>query len=146
MTSQKLLEFIRLHRLAVQTSVSAAAMPQAAIVGFAITNRFEIVFDTLETTRKAQNLRGNSQIALVIGGWIPGDERTVQYEGEADQPLGAELDQLKQVYFSVWPDGASRANWPGLIYLRVRPKWIRYSDYNQGPPEIIEFGTKDLVG
>ena len=146
MTPQKLLEFMRLHRLAVQTSVSAAAMPQAAIVGFAITNRFEIVFDTLETTRKAQNLRRNSQIALVIGGWIPGDERTVQYEGEADEPSGAELDQLKQVYFSVWPDGTSRATWPGLIYVRVRPKWVRYSDYNQEPPEIMEFATRDLVG
>ena len=146
MTSQKLLEFIRLHRLAVQASVSAAAVPQAAIVGFAITNRFEIVFDTLETTRKAQNLRRNSQIALVIGGWIPGDERTVQYEGEADEPSGAELDQLKQVYFSVWPDGTNRATWPGLVYVRVRPKWVRYSDYNQGPPKIMEFATRDLVG
>jgi general stress protein 26 len=142
---QTLLDFIRLHRLAVQTSVSAAGVPQAAMVGFAVTDQFEIVFDTLETTRKAQNLRQNSHLALVIGGWVPDDERTVQYEGEADEPSGAELERLKQVYFTAYPDGPSRASWPGLIYVRVRPTWVRYSDYNKDPPEIVEFRAEDLA-
>ena len=145
MSPEALLEFLRLHRVAVQTSVSAAGVPQAAIVGIAVTDQFEIVFDTLQTTRKARNLRHNPPIALVIGGWAPEDERTVQYEGEADEPSGAELDRLKQVYFAAYPDGPSRASWPGLIYVRVRPKWIRYSDYNQDPPEIVEFRVEDLA-
>jgi general stress protein 26 len=144
MNSQQLLAFIRSHRLAVQASGSSTAKPQAAVVGFAITDRFEIVFDTLQTTRKVANLRRNPQIALVIGGWVSGDERTVQYEGEADEPSGSDLDRLKQFYFSVWPDGPSRAGWPGLIYIRVKPAWIRYSDYNQGPPEIVEFKADEL--
>jgi len=144
MNRQKLLEFLRLHRLAVQASVSAGGLAQAAIVGFAVTDRFEIVFDTLAATRKVQNLRKNPHMALVIGGWVEGDERTVQYEGEADEPSGTELDRLKHAYYSVYPDGVSRANWPGLIYVRVRPKWIRYSDYNQNPPETVEFRGEDL--
>ena len=142
---QMLLDFIRLHRLAVQTSVSPGGMPQAALVGFAVTDRFEIVFDTLQTTRKAQNLRQNQQIALVIGGWVSADERTVQYEGKADEPVGAELERLKRVYFTAYPDGPSRASWPGLIYVRVRPTWVRYSDYNKNPPEIVEFRAEDLA-
>ena len=145
MNSQRLLEFMRLHRLAVQTSVSSAGTPQAAIVGFAVTDRFEIVFDTLQNTRKVQNLRGNSRAALVIGGWDAGDERTVQYEGPADQPAGPELERLKQAYFAVYPDGVSRAHWAGLIYVRVKPEWIRYSDYNRNPPEIVEFAREDLA-
>jgi hypothetical protein len=36
---------MRLHRLAVQASVSTAGVPQAAIVGFAVTDQFEIVFE-----------------------------------------------------------------------------------------------------
>jgi general stress protein 26 len=142
---QTLLDFMRLHRLAVQASVSAAGVPQAALVGFAVSDQFEIVFDTLQTTRKAQNLHQNPHIALVIGGWVPDDERTVQYEGEADEPSGAELDRLKQVYYTAYPDGPSRAGWPGLIYVRVRPTWVRYSDYNKDPPEIVEFQAKDLA-
>ena len=76
MSPQTLLDFMRLHRLAVQASVSAAGVPQAAMVGFAVTDQFEIVFDTLQTTRKAQNLRQNPHLALVIGGRVPNDERT----------------------------------------------------------------------
>jgi pyridoxine/pyridoxamine 5'-phosphate oxidase len=142
---QTLLDYMRLQRLAVQASVSPTGMPQAAVVGFAISDQFEIVFDTIQTTRKAQNLRQNPHVALVIGGWVPDDERTVQYEGEADEPSGAELDRLKQVYYAAYPDGPSRASWPGLIYVRVRPIWVRYSDYNKDPPEIVEFQAKDLA-
>jgi general stress protein 26 len=144
MTPRALLEFLRGHRLAVQTSVSETVAPQAAVVGFAISDQFEIVFDTLASTRKAQNLRQNPKIALVIGGLLGGDERTVQYEGIADEPSGPELALLQQVYYTAYPDGPSRLSWPGLIYIRVRPTWVRYSDYNTDPPVIVEFGAGDL--
>jgi len=143
--AKQLLEFLRQHRLAVQASASAEDGPQAAVVGYAITDHFEIVFDTLESTRKAQNLRRDRRIALVIGGLVAGDERTVQYEGVADEPSGAELGRLKKIYYAVNPDGPSRLNWPGLIYIRVRPSWIRYSDYNVDPPEIVEFRANELA-
>jgi len=145
MNPAKLLEFLRIHRLAVQTSISQQQNPQAAIVGIGVTDRFEIVFDTLGSTRKAQNLRQNPRIALVIGGWTPGDERTAQYEGEADEPSGGELHRVAEAYYSAYPDGRERAKWAGLTYFRVKPTWIRYSDYNQNPPEIVEFGAKDLI-
>jgi general stress protein 26 len=145
MSPKRLLEFLRQHRLAVQATVSAAGKPQAAVVGCAVTDRFEIVFDTLETTRKALNVRQNPKLALVIGGLIPGDERTVQYEGIADEPSGVELERVKQAYYEVYADGPSRLSWPGLIYVRVRPMWIRYSDYNVSPPEIVEFRADELV-
>jgi uncharacterized protein YhbP (UPF0306 family) len=145
MDSATLLKFLRQYRVAVQASVSPAAGPQAAVVGIAISDRFEIVFDTLDTTRKAQNLRRNSKVAFVIGGLDAGDERTVQFEGEADEPTGTELEQLKAVYYSAYPDGPGRVNWPGLIYVRVRPTWIRYSDYNVNPPQIIEFRGEELA-
>jgi len=145
MDASRLLEFLRQHRLAVQASVSAAGAPQAAIVGYAITDRFEIVFDTIDSTRKATNLRHNRRLALVIGGWLAGDERTVQYEGIADEPSGAELEPLKQVYYGAYPDGPSRLSWPGLIYVRVRPTWIRYSDYTVNPPELVEFSPEQLL-
>ena len=145
MDTTSLLEFLRQHRLAVQATTSAANQPQAAVIGFAVTDRFEIIFDTLASTRKAQNFRRNPRLALVIGGLSPGDERTVQYEGIADEPTGRALEQLKRVYYEVYPDGPSRLSWPGLIYVRVRPSWIRYSDYNVDPPQIIEFEAAQLT-
>ncbi len=145
MDAKRLLEFLRQHRLAVQASVSATSGPQAAVVGYAVTDQFEIVFDTLDSTRKAANLRQNRRLALAIGGLIAGDERTVQYEGVADEPSGTELERLKKVYYGAYPDGPSRLSWPGLIYVRVRPTWIRYSDYNVSPPEIVEFRAEQLI-
>ena len=145
MTPRALLDFLRTHRLAVQASVSPTEGPQAAVVGFAISDQFEIVFDTLASSRKAQNLRQNPKIALVIGGVLAGEERTAQYEGIADEPTGQELDQLKQVYYTAYPDGPTRLSWPGLIYVRVRPTWIRYSNYSADPPEIVEFSAQQLI-
>jgi len=129
----------------VQSSVSQLSAPQAAVVGIAVTDRFEVVFDTLDSTRKAKNLRVNEHIALVIGGLTPGDERTAQYEGIADVPTGEELHRLTALYYTVYPDGPSRASLAGLIYVRVRPTWIRYSDYNVDPPLIVEFRADQLV-
>jgi hypothetical protein len=136
---REILEFLRGYSLAVQASVSPSTSPQAAVVGFIVTDEFELFFDTLASTRKASNLRANGRIALVIGGFVNGDERTVQCEGVADEPAGAELDRLKALYFRRFPDGPARQQWPGITYFRVRPRWIRYSDYNSGPPEIVEF-------
>ena len=34
--------------------------------------------------------------------------------------------------------------WPGLIYVRARPTWIRWSDYICDPPEIVEYDREQL--
>ncbi len=139
LTPSQLLVFMRAHRLAVQASVSPSLGAQAAVVGIAVSETFELVFDTLVTTRKVQNVRRNPRMAFVIGGWTDGDKRTVQYEGVADEPQGSERDRIKSVYFAAWPDGREREAWPGLVYVRVRPTWIRYTDFNESPPALVEF-------
>lgn len=145
MTTTELLAFMREHPLAVQASVSADGDVQAAVVGVIVTDDFEVFFDTGEATRKVDNLRRNPTVAFVIGGTTVGDERTVQYEGVVDEPGGVELQPLKELYFASFPGGRDRQSWPGITYLRARPTWIRYSDFNQGPPEIIEFDAAQLA-
>lgn len=135
---------MRRHRLAVQASVSSSAAPQAAVVGIAVTDAFELVFDSVETTRKIGNLRRAPRIAFVIGGCTMGDDRTVQYEGIADEPVGAERERVKSAYLAVWPGGRERESWPGLVYVRVQPTWIRYSDFRDGSPAIVEFEAGQL--
>jgi len=139
MTNNDLLEFLRSHALAVQASISPAGTPQAAVIGFVVTDDFEIFFDSVTTDRKVRNLRQNPAIVLVIGGLTNGDERTAQFEGIADEPVDTELERLKAFYFSRFPTGRERQQWPGIVYIRARPRWIRYSDYNQNPPQILDF-------
>ncbi|MGH7438970.1 MAG: GNAT family N-acetyltransferase [Polyangiaceae bacterium] len=123
-------------------SASPTATPQAAVVGFAVSDDLEIVFDTIGTTRKMTNLRSNARIALVIG-WD--EEQTVQIDGLADEPTGAELDRLKQVYFTAWPDGVGRQAWKDITYVRVRPAWARYSDFRSGGLA-VEMSPEELRG
>lgn len=160
MTRDQLLAFMREHSLGVQVSVTErvrtagggsgivvtdVCAPQAAVVGIVVTDRVEIFFDTVRGSRKAENLRRHPRIAFVIGGWVAGDERTVQYEGIADEPAGAELERLKRLYFVQFPEGREREAWPDILYVRARPEWVRYGDYNRTPPEIVEF-TREQLG
>jgi len=109
--------------------VSGSGAPQAAVVGFAVSDDLELVFDTLDTTRKVRNLRHDPRTALVVG-WD--NEETAQIEGIADEPKGADLERLKRVYFEAYPDGPQRQAWKGITYVRVRPTWVRYSDFRPG--------------
>jgi general stress protein 26 len=145
MTRGELLQFMQAQPLAVQASVSDNGMPQTAVVGIVVSERFEIFFDTVDTSRKVQNLRRNSNISFVLGGMATGNECTVQFEGIADEPDGEELKRLKDLYFSRFPDGRERQTWPGVMYLRATPIWIRYTEFNRTRSQIVEFNFKDKV-
>ncbi len=136
--------FLRSHPYAVQSSTHASGGPQSAVIGIAITDAFEIIFDTLASSRKAQNLRHRPHIAFVIGGLNTPDERTVQYEGVVDEPVGADRRRLVDLYLAVFPGGRERQHWPGLTYFRARPTWMRYSDFTEDPPRILEFDALQL--
>ena len=139
LTRADLLEFLRLHQYAVVASHTSQGSPEAALVGFVANDRLELFFDSFDSTRKVANLRRDPRVALVIGGYTVGDERTVQYEGEVDAPAGAELEQFKSAYFAVHPDGVRRSTLPGIAYFRVRPRWIRYVNFNVLPAQIAVF-------
>lgn len=145
MTRDELLSFLRRHRYAVQASVSPTGAPQAALVGVAVSDDLDIVFDTLATSRKAVNLASRGNIALVFGSTAPDASRSVQIEGTAHLLTVSAHDQLVALYLSLFPDGVERQASPDLIYLRVRPHWIRDSDFTVTPPRIEEWDAKALA-
>ncbi len=136
MTKADIYQFIAKQKLGVLGTISSVGSPQSALVGIAVTSELEIIFDTVKSSRKFQNLMSNSSCSFVVG-WT--GEITVQYEGQAQQPEGAALAYYQEVYFATWPDGPSRLNWPGITHFVVRPRWIRYSDFDQNPRFIEEF-------
>jgi general stress protein 26 len=142
MTPAELVAVLRNYKLAVQASVAPTGAPQAAVVGFAVTDALKIIFDTAASSRKYRNLRDDPRVALVIG-WE--DETTVQIEGIADVPVGDELERLRACYFVAYPDGRERLAWPDITHFRVRPTWVRYSDFTQNPPRIVELSAEQLT-
>ena len=141
MTRGELYAFMAAHRWAVEATVAASGAPQAAVIGFAATERLELIFDTLKTSRKYRNFLTLPKIALVIG-WD--DAQTLQIEGMADEPKGPDLERLKARYFEVFPDGRERAAWKDIAYIRVVPSWFRYSDFRGEPPKIIELKAEEV--
>ncbi len=125
---------LRGHRYAALSTVSAEGRPQSAVVGIALTPDFEILFDTLASTRKYANLRANPAAALLV--WT--SEATLQLEGEARELSGGELEDLRPVYFEAFPDGRERAAWPGITWFALRARWLRISDFSVDPPRIQE--------
>lgn len=144
MTRADLLAFLRAHPLAVQASVSPAGGPQAAVIGAVVSDRLELFFDTQDTSRKCHNLRADPRIALVFG-WDLDEACTLQIEGGADEPTGGDLDRLKAIYFERFPDGVAREAAGGIAYFRVRPTWVRFSDFRVEPPAIEEIEAAQLA-
>jgi pyridoxine/pyridoxamine 5'-phosphate oxidase len=136
MTQADLHRFIAQCKLGVLSTLAETGAPQSALVGIAVTPNLEIIFDTVKTSRKYPNLIARCRCAFVIG-WA--GYQTVQYEGEASELQGRELKRCQEVYFQALPDGPSRLAWSGIVYFVVRPRWIRYSDFDQNPPLIQEF-------
>jgi len=124
------------NRYGIVSSIAADGSPQSAIVGIAVTPDLEIIFDTVRSSRKYPNLITRPQCSFVIGGWA--GEQTLQYEGVAVEPEGLELERCRGAYFSVWPDGEARLAWPGLTHFCIKPRWLRYSDFDQRPPLVVE--------
>ncbi|HTP76880.1 MAG TPA: pyridoxamine 5'-phosphate oxidase family protein [Rhizomicrobium sp.] len=131
----ELYAFIVAHRYGVVATTHADGSSQSALVGIAVSPGLEIYFDTVGDTRKGQNLRRDPRVSMVIG-WE--NEQSLQLEGIADEPKGSELEQLKLVYYAAWPDGPGRESWPGITWVRIKPRWIRLSDFNRAAGAVRE--------
>jgi len=128
-------QFINGRKLGVVSTINPDNKPEAAVVGIAVSQSLEIIFDTVTTSRKYQNILHNPHVAFAIG-WD--NEITVQFEGIAEVlDDSSEADKLREIYYKTYPDGRERAaTWTDLVHIKVIPKWIRYSDFNA--PLLIE--------
>jgi hypothetical protein len=130
MQKSELLTFLRSNKLAV-VSTAGDNGPQGAIIGIAVTDAFEIVFDTVSDSRKHAALLKNPRAAITV--WH--DETTIQLEGLAHPvSLDGAADKIyRDAYYTAWPDGIDRLKWPKIAYWRITPLWARYSDFASGP-------------
>jgi general stress protein 26 len=135
MKLSEIYSFVRKERLAVLSTCGVGGQPESALVGFAASPSLEIVFDTVKTSRKYPILKSNPRVAFVIGCTT---EITVQFEGIAEELDDAEDGKYLRIYYGVYADGRARRSWPGIVYFVVRPKWVRYCDYNPGGRGIEE--------
>ncbi len=129
-------QFIKAHQLAVISTVNKDAKPESAVIGFALTEDFNLIFGTFSTSRKYINLQSNSSIAVVIG-WDQG--KTVQLEGtvsEVTEPR--EIDVSITSHLSKIPNVAKFLERPDERLFKIKPTWVSYSDLSVDPWDITE--------
>lgn len=135
-----LLPFIRRHQLAVVSTISRSGFPQSSVVRFLATDAFEVVFSAGSQQRKVANLATCEKASAVIG-W---DEyQTVQLEGIGAVLQGAKLAKIREFFAKEAPEEyAWRRQVDGLQYIKIAPKWLRFSDFRKNPANIL---TIDMV-
>lgn len=131
----KVLDILKNTRLGVISTIHSNNTPESAVVAVTETQNLEIVFATLDITRKYKNILSNTNVSFVIGwdNWI-----TVQIEGVANITKGEEREKCQALHLTKHPDSKRYAADPHEQYIKVTPKWIRYTDFNKTPEEIFE--------
>jgi pyridoxine/pyridoxamine 5'-phosphate oxidase len=133
LSDSALLAYMRSHKLAVVSTLGAEGHPQSALVGVGIADDFGVIFDTVSTSRKHANLLRDPRAAVTFSGPA---EQTLQFEGTATSVSKTDPRDARhrEDYYRAWPDGRDRAvSWPSLVYWRIAPRWLRFSDYDRGP-------------
>src|SRR5437763_6355980 len=118
MTKTDLYFFLANCRLGVLGTIGPDDGPQSSLVGIAVNENLEIVFDTVRRSRKYANLIARPPCSFSVG-WT--GEQTVQYEGVAEELTGSALPPYQDIYFSVWPECRGHLSWPDITYFVVRP-------------------------
>ena len=135
MKKQDVLVFLQTVVHAVIATSSKDGTTEAAFIGLAQTDRFELIFGTYNTSRKYKNLRENTRVSFVVTS--PDELVTVQIDGTAYELDDKEKDPYVATYLEKIPSAKIFSIHPEQSYWKVIPTWMRYTDV-RGEKEIIE--------
>lgn len=125
--------FARAEAQGVVATVSPSGAPEAALVGIAALDDGTLVFDTPVGSRKAENLRHDHRIALVIG---TDAAVSVQIDGFATIVHGSLREEYGRAYDEQFP--GSHALDPNFAVVVVRPAWVRVYDASTTRAQVTE--------
>lgn len=138
-TKKEILEFLHRNPMAViSTQGNSSEFPESALIAFAEYENFEILFETFNISRKYQNLLKNNKVSLVIG--LDHTKLiTLQYEGVVEPVAEDEVESHIQHFLSKDTPCTEKILRDSRAKLfKITPTWLRYSDYTNGPPRILE--------
>jgi len=119
-------DYIRSVGDAVVATIGADGEPQAAYLSITATDAGELVFDAKAASRKVANLRRDPRVAVVVGG---ADGVTLQLQGRADFPTGADFERCALAYETASPQFADSLRSAEVVVIRVVVDWSRLGDF-----------------
>lgn len=139
MTKDDIWDFVKSKKYTVISTATAGGV-ESALMGFGETDEYEIIFGTSNKSRKYKNLKANNNVSLVFG--LGDGLQTVQYEGEAMEVLGDDLEKYTSMYHKKVPSAAKFKDLPDQSYWVVKPVWMKFTDVSTEPLTIFEFSFK----
>lgn len=136
MTKKALLTLLQKESLCVLATTNLDGKPEAAVMAYAINNRFEVYMFTESSTRKWQNIICCPRVAIVVGGFK--NDPTVQLDGVCVGLTKKEHKTIPQYVLGVHPEWQDYFSSPSGEWLKIVPSWARYSDFSTNPPKIAE--------
>lgn len=134
---KRITDFMRENTLTIIATVDLENnKPESAVIAFAETENFEIIFGTSNTTRKYKNLQKNPHVSFVIG-W-DSEMGTVQYEGIAQELSRGESVPYSSILIAKNPRSEKFFHREDQRYFLVKPIWIRILDMTKNPDETFE--------
>lgn len=137
------LSFLKSHVLAtISTANNTTLQPESALVAYAELDNFEILFLTLEGSRKWVNLQSNSKVAMVVG-WESNPARwaTLQYEGQAYPVSDIDESHFRTIFLHKKGSPCTEEFFkqPHMRLFKISPTWIGFSCFPPGEkPRIVE--------
>ncbi|MBI1833421.1 MAG: pyridoxamine 5'-phosphate oxidase family protein [Candidatus Andersenbacteria bacterium] len=130
-------KFIATQILGVVATVNEQSKPESALVAITEAGNLDLIFGTSNQSRKYRNLINRPHVAITLGN-DPGKPLTVQYEGEAIEIKGSEMERYRDLHIKKNPRSKKFAERSDQRWFKVKPTWIRYSDLEAKPPNIFE--------
>jgi pyridoxine/pyridoxamine 5'-phosphate oxidase len=132
-------------KLCVFATASDVNQPWCAVMGYAAMDDFTIILSTHEGTRKWRNLMQNQKVALVFGWEFKGFN--IQCEGVAEVIDGIKesYNECADFFFTQNPQAAKFRS-PTSIFIKIKPTWMRVTNFDHQPPSIWESDIKVQEG
>jgi general stress protein 26 len=134
---RKILAVLQRSQFGVISTNTGGKSPESAVVAISETEDLDIIFGSFNTARKNKNIRENSFVSVVVG-WDMEHKKTVQIEGEAFITTGEEREMLENIHCAKNKGSSKYRGDSKQEYFRIKPFWIRYSDFSVHPQEVWE--------
>lgn len=133
---RKILEVLRQNEFGV-IATNGTQAPESAVVAVSETEDLEIIFGSFDHNRKNKNIKNNPNISIVIG-WDKIIKKTLQIEGIAILTEGEEREMAENIHCAKNKGSNVYRGNSKQEYFKVKPVWIRYSDFSVNPKEVWE--------
>lgn len=124
------LQLLENEDLCTLATASDDAVPEAATVRFVHDDDINIYVNSGSTYRKYENMKENSNVAIVVNG----DRKNLQIEGVAEEVFGDEAKFVIDKYKEKYGDSQYLTN-DESVFFKIKTDWARLLVDGRYPPE-----------